>query len=311
MRDNAGQPQYPPLQDNRRSVSLGLDCKLGSNTLTPGFAYSKESDYQSYGVSLNDAVEFNEKNTTLQYGVSHNFDSVRVEQPDSYLGKTLTLWNDKNSTEVFIGLSQLLSPKTILTANFTYGNDSGFLSDPYRLVGIVPLNQGPINFLQGYPEKRPSHRNKEVIYTSLTHHFDAANASLEGYYRFYHDSYGVVANTVGLTWHQWVGQHLVIGPFFRFYEQSAANFYAYGAPGNVYQTQYGPYAPSDYASSDYRLSQLYTTDGGLEALVVVNDHVHLVAGYHRYEMHGLDNGATPSAMYPKANVFTAGISILW
>jgi hypothetical protein len=27
-------------------------------------------------------------------------------------------------------------------------------------------------------------------------------------------------------------------------------------------------------------------------------------------MHGLD-GATPAAMYPKANVYTAGISFLW
>ena len=81
MRDSTtGQPKYTHLQDNRRSVSLEFDGKLGDNTLTPGFAYSKESDYQSYGLSLNDAIDFNEKNTTLLYGVSHNFDSVRVEQ---------------------------------------------------------------------------------------------------------------------------------------------------------------------------------------------------------------------------------------
>jgi len=35
-----------------------------------------------------------------------------------------------------------------------------------------------------------------------------------------------------------------------------------------------------------------------------------VAGYHRYEMHGLDS-KTQSAMYPKANVYTVGISFLW
>jgi len=311
LRDaTTGQPKYTHLQDNRRSISLEFDGKMGSNTLTPGFAYSKESDYESYGLSLNDAIEFNEKNTTFQYGISHNFDSVRVEQPDNNLGKTLTLWNEKDSTEGFIGINQLLSPKTIFTAALTFGNDSGYLSDPYRLVGIVPLNQPPINFVSGYPEKRPSHRNKEVVYSSLTHHFDAANASLEGSYRFYNDSYGIVANTVGLTWHQWLGQHFIAEPFVRFYEQSAANFYTYGAPGYVYYTKYGTYAPVNYASSDYRLSELYTTDAGLEATWVINDHAHIVAGYHRYEMHGLD-GATPSAMYPKANVFTIGFSILW
>ena len=312
MRDSTtGQPKYTHLQDNRRSISLEFDGKLGSHTLTPGFAYSEESDYTSYGLSLNDAIEFNEKNTTLLYGVSHNFDSVRVEQQNNNIGKTQILWNDKSSTEGFIGVNQLLSPKTTFSADFTFGNDSGYLSDPYRLVGIIPLNQPPINFIQGYPEKRPSHRNKEVLFTSLTHHFDSLNASLEGSYRFYYDSFNVIANTAGLTWHQWLGQHFIVEPFLRFSEESAASFYGYGTKGDVYYTKYGTYAPVNYASSDYRLSHFYSTDMGLQATAVINDHFHIVAGYHRYEMHGLDGGATPSAMYPKANVFTAGVSILW
>ena len=308
---STGQPKYTQLQDIRRSGNIEFDCKLGLNTLSPGFAYSKESDYQSIGLSLNDAMEFNEKNTTLQYGISHNFDSVRVEQPNNYTGKTMTLWNDKSSTEVFIGISQLLSPKTTFNAAFTFGNDSGYLSDPYRLVGILPINQPPINFVQGYPENRPSHRNKEVLFTSLTHYYDSLNASLEGSYRLYHDSYGVVANTVGLTWHQWLGSHFIAEPFFRIYEQSAASFYTYGSRGSVYLTKYGTYAASDYASSDYRLSEFYSTDMGLLATAVINAHLHIFAGYHRYEMHGMDGGATPSAMYPKANVYTVGLSILW
>src|ERR1019366_516032 len=107
------------LEDNRRSISLQLDGKLGSQTLTPGFAYSDESDYHSYGLSLNDAIEFNEKNTTLQYGVSQNFDSVR--NTDHNTGNYV--WSDKYSTEGIVGVSQLLSPKTIFTADFTFGSD--------------------------------------------------------------------------------------------------------------------------------------------------------------------------------------------
>ena len=289
--DLNGKVKLTHLQDNRRSLSLQAESKItGNNTLTPGFAYSKESDYQSYGVSLNDAIEFNEKNTTLQYGVSQNFDSVRN-------GPTEKIWSDKYSTEGIIGVSQLLSPKTIWTAAFTFGNDSGYMNDPYRLANYYDSFVG---FNIGIPEARPSHRNKEIVYTSLTHYFEKVDGSLEGSYRFYHDSFGVTAQTVGLTWHQKLGKYFILEPFSRFYYQTAASFYS---------TLFKDPLPT-YHSSDYRLSELYTTDLGLQATAVINDHIHLIVGYHRYEMHGLD-GKTSSAMYPQANVFTAGVSFLW
>ena len=302
----AGKVNLTHLEDNRRSLSLQAESKItGNNTLTPGFAYSKESDYQSYGVSLNDAIEFNEKNTTLQYGISQNFDSVR--NTDHTTSKEI--WSDKYATEAIVGVSQLLSPKTIWTAAFTFGNESGYLSDPYRLAGWVPLDSSgnPFPFSIGTPERRPSHRNKEVLYTSLTQYFDKVNGSLEGSYRFYNDSYGVVANTVGLSWHQWLGKHLIVEPMFRFYEQSAADFYAttFTAPFTI-----NPNGPGGYHSSDYRLSEFYSTDMGTQLTGVINDHFRIVVGYHRYEMHGLD-GKTNSGMYPEANIVTAGLSILW
>lgn len=293
----AGKVNLTQLDDIRRAASLQVDAKLDSHTITPGFAYSGESDYISYGVSLNDAIEFNEKNTTLQLGVSQNFDSVRNTDQTTLK----YIWSDKYSITALIGVSQLLSPKTIFNAEFTFGNDSGYMSDPYRLAGFVPDG---FPFSIGVPERRPSHRNKEILYTSLLHYFDPLNASLEGSYRFYNDSYGVYANTLMLTWHQWLGKHLLVEPMFRFYEQSAADFY--------HITFSGPFStdPPGFHSSDYRLSELYTLDSGLQATVIITDYLHIIAGYHHYEMHGLD-GKTSTAMYPKANVYTVGLSFLW
>ncbi len=281
------------MEDVRRAESLQFDGRLGNNTITPGFAYSKESDYESYAVSLSDAMEFNEKNTTLSFGVSHNFDSVRTAD---YFN-----WDNKQSTEGMIGVSQLLSPNTIFTANFTYGNDSGYLNDPYRIVDFTLSGFG-------YPEVRPCHRNKQIVYTSVTHYFHKLNASIEGSYRFYHDSYDVFASTAAVTWHQKLGSHLIVEPLFRFYEQSAASFYRLNV-NNLYPGAPFGENPTFY-SADYRLSELYTLDYGTQVTGVINDHVHVVAGYHRYAMYGLD-GTTPSAAYPKANVFTVGLSILW
>ena len=300
--DSSGNPKTSPMWDLRREANLELDCKADNHTLTPGFAWSKEHDYLSYGISLNDAIEFNDKNTILQLGVSHNFDSVRHSDH--------VTWTGKNSTEGVVGVSQLLSPKDIFNVAFTYGNDSGYLDDAYRVTGYSVALTPTFSFNAGLPERRPSHRNKEILFTSLTHHFDSLNASLEGSYRFYHDSYDVFANTVGLTWHQWLGKHLMVEPLFRFTEQSAASFYS-----NINSISYPEYLqyynqenPS-YNSSDYRLSNFYSMDYGLQFTVIISDHFRAIAGYHRYEMNGLDN--TSADMYPKANVYSVGLSILW
>jgi hypothetical protein len=136
------------------------------------------------------------------------------------------------------------------------------------------------------------------------------NASIEGSYRFYNDTYGVVANTVGVTWHQWLlNKHLIVDPGFRFYQQSAASFYTTGFSG-PFSDALNPNGPPGMHSSDYRLSEFYSLDYGVKLTGVITDWLQVTAGYHRYAMYGQD-GKTPSAMYPKANVFTAGISFIW
>ena len=197
-----------------------------------------------------------------------------------------------------IGLSQLLTPGTVFSANFTFGYESGFLSDPYRLAEFVyPLHTlGVVRF-----ENRPGYRSKEVLLTSLTQFIDPLNGSVEVDYRFYHDSFDVYANTAGLIWHQWLGGHVIIEPAFRFYQQSSAYFYSplfREDPANVVNY-----------SADYRLSHFYSLDYGIQATIILESHLRVIAGYRRYEMIGLDN--TVAAMYPQANIYSIGVSIVW
>ena len=280
------------LEDIREAVNAELDQRLANHTITPGFAYSTESDYTSYGISLSDAIDFNQKNTTLQLGLAHNFDSVQRN------GNPFPQAQDKDATGVILGLSQLLTPRTILSANFTYGYDSGYLNDPYRQAEFVypghPL--GVVRY-----ENRPGYRSKEVLLTSLTQFIEPLNGSIEVAYRFYHDSFDVYAHTASLTWHQWLGKHLMVEPAFRSYQQSSAYFYSplfYDNPANV-----------TYYSADYRLSHFYSLDYGVQATIVLQDHLRVIAGYHRYQMTGLDD--TVAAMYPQANIYTVGVSIVW
>jgi hypothetical protein len=276
------------LTDIRRAANIGLDLKWGPQTITPQFAYSKESDYESRAVSLSDAIEFNQKNTTLQFGASHNFDRVLDDASPR-------VYQDKAVTAGIVGVSQLLTPKTILSADFTYTTESGFLSDPYRLATFD-------TFGFAYHEHRPGHKTGQIFLLSLRQYIEPVHASIEGSYRFYHDSYDVYSHTMELIWHQQLGKHVLLEPLFRFNEQSAASFYATSFSG------IGP-APNQFFSSDYRLSELYSLDYGLRATIIATDWLRFNLGYHRYEMYGLD-GKTASGMYPKANVVTAGLQ-LW
>jgi hypothetical protein len=282
------------MVDTRYAGDLAADLRLANQTVTPELAYSTEKDYTSVGIALTDAIDFNEKNTTLVLGLSHDFDTVHpVTWPNN---------KSKNSTEFLVGVNQLLDPKTVLKLDFTYGFENGYLSDPYR---SVVFDSSPTAGTL-FPENRPSTRTEEIAFVSLTHFFDLPNGSAEPSYRLYHDSFGIVSHTLGIEWHQKLGRYVIVTPLLRYSVQSAANFYGTTFPGD-------PTNPSTipkYYSADYRLSSLSTYTYGLQITGIVNDRLRLDAGYERYVMQGND-GQTAQSAYPTANIFTVGFRWLW
>ena len=231
----------------------------------------------------------------MQLGYAHNFDKI---EPSFF-----TDARRKDTSDYIIGISQLLTPKTVASVNFTYGTDSGYLSDPYKNVrfdGWLPQT-----FI--FAEKRPHVRDREIMLATLTQFIDPLNASVELSYRFYHDTFNINAHTAALTWYQKIGRYLVVQPSFRYYEQDEAFFYTIGVPG--FTPNDGDPARPTYYSADYRLSHLESYTYGVQALVRVRDWLGIDLGYQRYEMYGLDN-VTSSTAYPNANVFSAGFR-LW
>lgn len=303
----AGKDAVPTTKthDIRRGGNLAFDVHLGRHTLAPQVAYSKESDYESTGVSLSDAIEFNNKNTTLNLGISHDFDNV-LDSGNNLDNRQI---RHKDTTDGLIGISQLLSPKTIFTANFTYGVSDGYLNDPYKSMsfgGWIPYIGFPLT--TPGTDKRPDHRERQVLQLTLSHFFDKVNGSGEVSYRFGHDSFGVFSHTATLNWHQKIGKHVVLSPVFRFYEQSAANFYTLLVPG--FAPNDGDTTRPEFYSADYRLSHLMSFTYGLQASIFIKEWITLDLGYHRYEMYGLDS-ATSASAYPKANIYTVGLRVFF
>ncbi|MGH7970192.1 MAG: DUF3570 domain-containing protein, partial [Limisphaerales bacterium] len=206
-----------------------------------------------------------------------------------------------------VGINQILGPKTVLSVNFTFRNSHGYLDDPYRGVLFDDYPQFDLNNPSLFPERRPDHRQSYIPYVSIEQYITPLHGSLEGSYRFYDDTFGVKAQTVALSWHQKIGKRFLISPVFRYYYQTAANFYATqfaGDPSNPFD----PTPIPGYYSADYRLSEMETFTFGVEMSAKVTDWLSLDFAYKRYAMYGLDK-VTSSSAYPKANIFTVGARI--
>jgi hypothetical protein len=287
------------MRDQRWAGSLDATFSFGPHHLTPEFSYSTEHDYISYGGALNYSLDLNGKNTTLNLGWSHDADSI-LANAATYIYQI----QRKDTDDFLIGVNQLLSPRTVLTANFTFRDARGYLSDPYRGVMFDAYPQFDPNNAILFGESRPNQRQSYIGYGSLTQFITPLQGSAEGSYRFYHDTFGIDAHTVELAWHQKLGRRILLSPEFRYYRQSAAFFYATHFAGDPTDPTNPTPIPA-YYSADYRLSRLETFTYGVTASARISERFSIDASYHRYEMQGLDGVTSPSA-YPQANVFTIG-----
>jgi hypothetical protein len=286
-------------RDIRYGGDIAVGYTFGPNRLTPQISHSQENDYISWAGGLTYSLELNEKNTIVSAGWSHAYDQVLPAN-----GSYITSQQIKNTDEFILGVTQLLSPQTVVSLNGTIGYAHGYLNDPYRSVVFDdrPLDANGEVVLQG--EKRPGTRNSQALLLTATQAVKPLNASVEGSYRFYHDSYGIIANTVDVHWFQKIGRYAVVSPSLRYYRQSAAHFYDIQFPGDP---NFDPSHVPTYYSSDYRLSSMETFTLGIEGTVHLGEQFDLRLGYQRYWMHGLDH-VTMQATYPNANIFTIGLS---
>ena len=302
----AGSDQVPLaiLHDHRKAWDADLSRQFKRVNVAIGYADSREHDYISRGWSVNTLTDFNQKNTTLLFGVAGHDDSVETFYDPEHTYVKL------HSHSAILGVTQLLDPRTTFTLNFTLARDTGYLSDQYKVVEqVVELVPGSF-FSLIFPENRPSERNSGVWYASVNRAFPELKGALEGSYRFYSDTYGVRANTLELKWLQKLGGGFVLAPDFRIHEQGAAKFYYYNLDTTNIVPTYIPDPNGPAYSSDYRLSSLRAVTYGLNLSWKPKEWLKLTLDYSRYNMRGRD-GVTPQSAYPDANIYSAGAQLSW
>lgn len=285
------------MHERRKAWSAECARQFPRINVALGVANSRESDYISTGWSVNTLTDFNQKNTTLLVGVAGTADEVKLPSQG--------IWREKPTSDVIVGVTQLLDARTSLTLNLSWGRATGYLSDPYKLVQ-KRLEVIPGIFLPStFAENRPDERTKWIAQASLNRAFPGRHGALEASYRFYHDTFGLDAHTAEFAWFQRFGERFVLRPGLRFYDQSAADFYYYqlDATSIMPVRRAGPGDP--FYSSDFRLSAMRTYTYGLKAIWTAMDRLQLDIAFERYDMRGKD-GVTPQSAYFSADIVTVG-----
>jgi hypothetical protein len=300
-----GSDQVPlsKLTERRKAWTADLSRQFSRVNLGLGIANSRESDYVSNGWSLNTLTDFNQKNTTLLAGVAGTFDDVKV-----FFQRTPA---KKRSNDVIVGVTQLLDPRTSVSFNLTWGRATGFLADPYKLVQknteVFPGIFLPLTF----SDNRPDERTKYIALAALNRSFPELRGAVDASYRFYHDTFGTDAHTLDVAWFQRIGERVILRPGVRFYEQGAADFYAYNFDRTSVVPTAGPPKPNGpFYSSDFRLSAFRSVNAGLKIIWNVTDALTLDLAFEHYDMRGRD-GLTPQSAYCTANITTAGVKFAW
>jgi hypothetical protein len=291
------------IHERRKAWSGDLSQQVRNVTIDLGFADSRESDYVSNGWSVNTLTDFNEKNTTLRVGLAGTDDRVEVFFEPAYL--------PKHTHDAIVGITQLLDPSTFVTLNATWGRATGYLAEPHKFVEKDIEIVTNIFLPEDFGENSPGSRDKGTIFASVNHSFANVSGAVEASYRFYADTFGVVAHTLELTWLQHLGAKLLLEPSVRLYQQSAAHFYYYDLndtpiiPVHVPVVGMGP-----FYSSDFRLSSMDTYSYGLTAVWKASSWMQVDLAYEQYDMYGRD-GVTPQSAYPRAGITTAGVKFIW
>ncbi len=187
--------QASPYKEKRVQQNFGVDY-LHNNTLYSfGYISSIEPDYNSKTAFFNVSQSLFGDLTTINFGFTQGWDVVgKVDK-----GIVQPFRADADRRNYSVGLSQVLTRNTLLGLNLETDDSDGYLHSPYRSVRYLDptVERGYSYEPERYPDTRTSNAASAQIKYYLPFH-----AAVDGTYRFYTDTWGILANTFELGYTQ-------------------------------------------------------------------------------------------------------------
>lgn len=205
-----------PYKEERTQGSLAFDVLQGKTQYSVSYTLSDESDYTANTASFDVSQDIFGDLTTVSFGFSQGWDEVRKNGDDAF-EETVDRRNYRFS------LQQIVTSRLMAGLNYEVITDEGFLNNPYRSVRY--LDDTSARGFSYQPELYPQTRTSNSVALNARYYLPY-RASVHGEYRYYTDTWGIDANTVSLGYtHPW-GKRWIFEAGYRWYDQSAADFYS-------------------------------------------------------------------------------------
>ncbi len=295
-------PLDTEFKDTRAAVAISWEQPWGErNRVSFGGNISKEYDFTSAALSAAIARDFNNKNTTLSFGVSVEADSINavggIPDPLTSLevGPNPDHKNDssenKNVSDLLLGVTQVMNRHWLTQLNLSIGTSSGYHSDPYKILSVLNTDGS----LATHPEdaaskwylydSRPDSRSRQSLYWGNKIHLteDVIDVS----YRYYTDDWGIDSHTLDFRYRYEFAGNMYLEPHVRWYSQTGADFY------HLYLNK-GAASTLDYASADSRLGEFTGTTFGLKYGIELGRNTEFNIRVEQYKQ--TSNAGAPASM---------------
>ena len=201
-----------PFKEKRTAWDFSVDTVVRDSTLSLGYAKSTEPDYIAEAFSFDVSHEVFGGMTTVSMGFTRAKDLVGEIKTPGWIA-TASHWQYRT------GITQILSQRWLMSANFETVSDSGYLGSPYRAARVFGATE---------KERNPRTRTSRAI--KLRSIYDTGEwlprSSLRVEYRYFWDTWDIKAHTVEIGGAKYIGQSLLVDVSVRSYAQGKALFYS-------------------------------------------------------------------------------------
>jgi hypothetical protein len=221
-------PVDPHYQDTRIAVGGNWTMPFTRiDQFSVGAKLSDEHDFFSATVNASIAHDFNEKNTTLSFGLSNEFDSLSPIGGAPIPGSDVALaektgGKTKDGVGALLGVTQVMTKIWLTEFNVSVDRFKGYLNDPYKITSIVDSAGNTTGYVY---ESRPDQRTRKSAYWENRVGWSPRLTTALSL-RYMSDDWGVRSDTaqLHLRWSM-SGRNRYLEPTVRWYRQTAADFY--------------------------------------------------------------------------------------
>ena len=254
-------PADPNYHDTRFAAGGNWTLPITRvDQLSVGGKFSVEDDFVSATVDASIAHDFNDKKTTVSFGLFNEFDSLHpignapVAGSDFALSEKQSGGKTKDGVGALLGITQVMTRTWLTEFNLSVDRFKGYLNDPYKITSIIDSAGNTTGYEY---ESRPDQRTRKSAYwenrVAWTSQLSTA-LSL----RYMSDDWAVRSDTaqLHLRW-SWSNRERYIEPTFRWYRQTAADFYTPFIMDTARQT-------TVFESADSRLAAFHALTYGVK-----------------------------------------------